>query len=286
MGPPVREPDPSLTGLCPGPCLSVFMRNGARLRTRSGGASWGRRARRGRLRSWRAVRLVGGAGEDSMGEEYSPRRALTGRSGSWGRMAEPGGGAAASREPERSEGGRRRQGLVVACGSGWRWRRGGREVSVGGCGVGWRWWGRAGRVLAGWGWAMIEASCHCGAVRIEVAERPAQLTACNCSLCRRLGTLWAYYRPTRSGSCRAPARPCPTSRATAARPCTTAHLRLHHPLVEPDRRRPDGGERALMDEREIEGVRVRRFDGAATWKYLDLRAPQSAVLDGGQPSVG
>lgn len=42
---------------------------------------------------------------------------------------------------------------------------------------------------------MIEASCHCGAVRILVAERPWVLTACNCSLCRRLGTLWAYYRP-------------------------------------------------------------------------------------------
>ena len=42
---------------------------------------------------------------------------------------------------------------------------------------------------------MIEASCHCGAVRIEVEVPPAQLTACNCSLCRRLGTLWAYHRP-------------------------------------------------------------------------------------------
>ena len=42
---------------------------------------------------------------------------------------------------------------------------------------------------------MIEASCHCGAVRIDVEVPPAQLTSCNCSLCRRLGTLWAYYRP-------------------------------------------------------------------------------------------
>ncbi|HEY5072454.1 MAG TPA: hypothetical protein VII63_10535 [Caulobacteraceae bacterium] len=42
---------------------------------------------------------------------------------------------------------------------------------------------------------MIEAECHCGAVRIEIAEAPSQLTDCNCSICRRLGVHWAYYAP-------------------------------------------------------------------------------------------
>jgi len=40
---------------------------------------------------------------------------------------------------------------------------------------------------------MLTATCHCGAVRIDVPERPARLTDCNCSICRRYGTLWAYY---------------------------------------------------------------------------------------------
>jgi hypothetical protein len=42
---------------------------------------------------------------------------------------------------------------------------------------------------------MIKASCHCGAVIIQVAARPERLTSCNCSICRRLGSLMAYYRP-------------------------------------------------------------------------------------------
>ena len=50
----------------------------------------------------------------------------------------------------------------------------------------------------------LTASCHCGAVRIEIAERPRMLTQCNCSICRRTGALWAYY--TR-GSVRLPAAP-------------------------------------------------------------------------------
>jgi len=42
---------------------------------------------------------------------------------------------------------------------------------------------------------MIEASCHCGAVRLTMARAPDAVTDCNCSICRRLGALWAYYDP-------------------------------------------------------------------------------------------
>ena len=34
----------------------------------------------------------------------------------------------------------------------------------------------------------------CGKVQVGVAQRPRQVTQCNCSVCRRYGTLWAYYR--------------------------------------------------------------------------------------------
>lgn len=39
----------------------------------------------------------------------------------------------------------------------------------------------------------LEGSCHCGAVRVTVPERPAWLGSCNCSFCRRIGSLMAYY---------------------------------------------------------------------------------------------
>jgi len=42
---------------------------------------------------------------------------------------------------------------------------------------------------------VIQGTCHCGNVRIEVSRLPASLVSCNCSICRRLGTLWAYYAP-------------------------------------------------------------------------------------------
>jgi len=39
---------------------------------------------------------------------------------------------------------------------------------------------------------MIEGSCHCGAVRWSFDGLPEAATTCNCTACRRYGTLWAY----------------------------------------------------------------------------------------------
>jgi hypothetical protein len=42
---------------------------------------------------------------------------------------------------------------------------------------------------------MIESSCHCGSVRLEILAAPGEVNECNCSICRRYGVLWAYYSP-------------------------------------------------------------------------------------------
>src|SRR5689334_9950730 len=39
----------------------------------------------------------------------------------------------------------------------------------------------------------VTGSCHCGAVRIEVPRAPEWVARCNCSICRKLGQLVAYY---------------------------------------------------------------------------------------------
>ncbi len=39
---------------------------------------------------------------------------------------------------------------------------------------------------------MIKGSCHCGQVKWTYIYPAESVTACNCSLCRRYGALWAY----------------------------------------------------------------------------------------------
>jgi hypothetical protein len=40
----------------------------------------------------------------------------------------------------------------------------------------------------------IQGTCLCQAVQLGATRLPRQVTQCNCSVCRRYGTLWAYYR--------------------------------------------------------------------------------------------
>ena len=40
---------------------------------------------------------------------------------------------------------------------------------------------------------MIQGSCHCGAVSYAVEKAPEWVLDCNCSICRRYGSLCAYY---------------------------------------------------------------------------------------------
>ena len=49
----------------------------------------------------------------------------------------------------------------------------------------------------GWTWhgerpTMLEGACHCGTVRWRIDFDPELVTACNCTLCRRYGVIWAF----------------------------------------------------------------------------------------------
>jgi hypothetical protein len=40
--------------------------------------------------------------------------------------------------------------------------------------------------------ASISGTCHCGKCSWRLLGDPGSITACNCTLCRRYGALWAY----------------------------------------------------------------------------------------------
>jgi hypothetical protein len=47
--------------------------------------------------------------------------------------------------------------------------------------------------LANFKSSTLAGRCHCGGVTLKVPAAPSWVGDCNCSLCGRLGTLWAYY---------------------------------------------------------------------------------------------
>lgn len=115
---------------------------------------------------------------------------------------------------------------------------------------------------------MIDASCHCGAVTIAVDAAPLELTSCNCSICRRTGALWSYYSPTRVRV----AGPTVTYRwgdeSLDLHHCATCGCITHWSPIDPALDRM-GVNARLMEPAIVAAVRVRRFDGADTWRFLE-----------------
>jgi len=117
----------------------------------------------------------------------------------------------------------------------------------------------------------LHGACHCGAVRLAIPRAPEKATNCNCSICRRLGALWAYYEVSEVTIEGEPEQTTSyvwgdqTLRTVRCRHCGCA---THwSPL-------PGHGTRMavnirMFDPEAIGDVRIRRFDGADTWRYLD-----------------
>ncbi|QUJ66647.1 aldehyde-activating protein [Photobacterium sp. GJ3] len=119
---------------------------------------------------------------------------------------------------------------------------------------------------------MYTGQCHCGNVKLTIARLTETATRCNCSLCSRYATLWGYLTESevdisvgrygtehyshgdkcidfhRCGHCG-----CITHYSTTAK-------------VESDRLAVNYN---LFSSTEIASVRVRLFDGAETWQFIN-----------------
>lgn len=115
---------------------------------------------------------------------------------------------------------------------------------------------------------MIESSCHCGAVRLEIAHAPETVTDCNCSICRRYGVLWAYYSPELVSVTGATDIYMWDDRSIEFHRCRTCGCISHWAPVDRGSDRM-GVNARLMPLDVLSKARVRRLDGAVTEKYLD-----------------
>lgn len=115
---------------------------------------------------------------------------------------------------------------------------------------------------------MHRATCHCGAVRIDVPSVPDRLTSCNCSICRRLGSLMAYYGMDEVRIEGETDTYVWGDRMIAFHRCKVCGCHTHWWPLQPTRNRMGVNARLLPPE-DLAGSRIRRLDGADTWEYLD-----------------
>ncbi len=120
---------------------------------------------------------------------------------------------------------------------------------------------------------MIAGSCHCGAVAWVFDGDSSRLTNCNCSICRRIGGLWAYGT---LANVTVTADPDATivyvqgDKMLAVHTCRTCGCTTHWLSLAPE----NGDWRIavnmrMADPADYAAIRVRHFDGADSWTYLD-----------------
>jgi hypothetical protein len=118
----------------------------------------------------------------------------------------------------------------------------------------------------------VVGSCHCGAVTLELPHLPDRATSCNCSLCRRLGSVWAYFD---FGTVKVSGHPENTSeyiqgdRTLRTIRCKTCGCATHWEPLNAESGARHGVNLRNFPPALLESVRIRRFDGADTWKFLD-----------------
>ncbi len=118
---------------------------------------------------------------------------------------------------------------------------------------------------------MITATCHCGAIRIEVPRRPRSITNCNCSICRRYGTLWAYYKRAEvriDGATGATGDYVWGDKLLKFVRCSSCGCVTHWERIVPKEGSRMGVNARNFEPDSLGPVRIRLLDGASTWKYL------------------
>jgi len=116
------------------------------------------------------------------------------------------------------------------------------------------------------------ATCHCGAVRIDVEHPPTAVTECNCSICRRYGVRWAYYTTATARVIAAPGALASYiwgDRHIAFQRCATCGCVTHYEGLGAESSDRVAVNARMMPPEVTAGVPIRRFDGAETWRYLD-----------------
>lgn len=113
---------------------------------------------------------------------------------------------------------------------------------------------------------MLSAKCHCGAVEVAIPRRPKTITNCNCSICRRYGVLWAYFK---ASTVKLKAEPQALESYSWGRKglrfvrCTNCGCVVAWERVVPAPEWKMGVNARLFEPEQLGAVRIKLLDGAA-----------------------
>ena len=126
---------------------------------------------------------------------------------------------------------------------------------------------------------MLYGSCHCGAVKWQFEGLPEGATACNCTVCRRYGVLWAYDYEGEGIKVSGPTQAYGPGKSLAFHFCSTCGCVAYWRALEagPDGRRRIAVNLRLTEPEPIARIPIDHFDGLN--RFEDLPRDGRCVSD-------
>ena len=118
----------------------------------------------------------------------------------------------------------------------------------------------------------MKLNCHCGAIQIQVAQKPNTLTSCNCSICNRYGALWGYYETPKvsiNASDSGLSHYSWGEESIDYYRCNKCACVTHYETNEKIEKNTTAINFRMAEPSTIESITIRKFDGADTWSYFD-----------------
>jgi hypothetical protein len=117
---------------------------------------------------------------------------------------------------------------------------------------------------------MIEGACHCGAVRWRFDGVPESATVCNCTVCRRYGTIWAYDFENEGIHVDGPTQAYVRGKAIGFHFCPTCGCMVYWLGLQPhaDGRRRIAVNLRLAEPEAVASIPIDRFEGLVSFEDL------------------
>lgn len=126
---------------------------------------------------------------------------------------------------------------------------------------------------------VVQGACHCGALQWSLTGTPESATACNCTVCRRYGVLWAYGYENENIHVSGPDKVYVRGEAIGFHFCPdcacVSHWRSLH--ADDEGRRRIAVNLRLAEPESVAQVPMRHFDGLES--FQDLAQDGKCVID-------
>lgn len=120
--------------------------------------------------------------------------------------------------------------------------------------------------------SLLQGHCHCGQIQLTLPTLPTEAVRCNCSICQRTGAVWAYFPLQQvqiTGHPEHTEQYIQGDKTLTLIRCKHCGIVTHWLPLQPEQTPRHGVNLNNFPSALLQQLRLRHFDGADSWQYLD-----------------